>query len=300
MANCGRRTLEWLCAHTPDFAITCSPTDSIPWQVKPLAELMFMLSTLTRHGVRSRSLDRLTAAAIAESSTFDWHELAAYDPSAATGMAMVADFFQTLDLPVPFDDRYFRLLHTIQYFEGMDRLPYRDMDLAYALARTVSADYEHSIPLWFSSTAFGRRQHTVRYSIDDVYSLTHAVFYLSDVGLRSTSTLLNPEMNARLCTELPTLTAAMLRADNADVLGELLLCWLFCRIEPTALNRLIFKAALDQMTAAVTDDGAVAQNLHTLREASAGRGTFQQLYHTTLVAAILFNLMAETDIYAIH
>ena len=299
VSRLGKRTLEWLCAHETDFRISRAATDAVPWQVKPLAELMFLLTALKRHGLRSSSLDRLSDGAIAEAHTFDWHELAAYDPSAATGMALVADFFRCQDKPVPFDEKFFGFLNRIEYFEGMDRLPYRDMDLAYNLSRVVSPEYEREIPVWFRSTAFGRGQHIVRYTIDDVYSLTHAIFYLTDLGLHQPDTLLDGETAKRLRAELATLTGAMLRADNTDVLGELLLCWLFCGIERTGLNGLIFEHGLQQMMAA-TAEGAVAPTAAIFRQAKAGQATFKQLYHTTLVGAFLFNLLSETESYALN
>ena len=299
IARLGKHSIEWLCRHEDDFKIARAANDPVPWQVKPIAELMFLLTALKRHGLRSASLDRLSEGALTDAAKFDWHELAAYDPSAATGMALVADFFHCQERPAPFDDRFFSFLNDIGYFEGMDRLPYRDMDLAYNLARVVSTDYEKDIAVWFRSTAFGRRQHVVRYSIDDVYSLTHAIFYLTDLGLRAPDTLLDAETAERLRTELATLTGAMLRADNTDVLGELLLCWLFCGIERTGLNGIIFEHGLRQMMAAVTD-GAVAPTVAIFRQARAGEATFKQLYHTTLVGAFLFNLLSENKSYAIN
>jgi hypothetical protein len=298
VARYAERTIGWLCKHESSFRISPADREPIPWQVKPLAELMFLLTALKRHGVHSASLDRLSVAASTEASQFDWHELAAYDPSAATGMALVADFFQCLGWPVPFDQRFFSALNHTGYFDGMDRLPYRDMDFAYNLERTVAPGYGKNIPIWFRSTAFGRRQHVVRYTIDDIYSLTHAVFYLADLGMRDPRTLLDGETAARLRAELATLTAAMMRANNTDVLGELLLCWMFCRVEPTPVNRAIFTHALHLMMGAVTADGAVAPTAKIFACAGAGEGTFKQLYHTTLVGALLFTLLTETSLYA--
>lgn len=300
IARLGRGAIAWLSEHESNFKISRANAEAIPWQVKPLAELMFLLVLLKRHGVNNPLLEHLSAGALEEGNHFDWHELAAYDPSAATGMALVADFYRTFDRPAPFDDRFFGFLNQIGYFQGMDRLPYREMDLAYNLGRIVSPDYENAIPRWFSSTAFGRSQHIVRYTIDDVYSLTHAVFYLTDLGLRPAERLLDRQTAARLRTELATLTAAILRADNADVLGELLLCWMFCGVERNFLNQAILDHALYQMTAAVTKDGAVAPSAKIFRQASEGQATFKQLYHTTLVGAFLFTLLSETELYVIN
>lgn len=295
-----RTALAWLHEHESDFQISRVNAKAIPWQVKPLAELLFLLAALERHGVHSALLDRLRDVALAAGKHFDWHELAAYDPSAATAIALVADCYRTFGHAAPFDDRFFEFLNHIGYFEGMDRLPYRDMDLAYNLGRVVSPDYERDIPRWFSATAFGRRQHSVRYTIDDIYSLTHAVFYITDLGHRPPESLLDSETANRLRAELVTLTAAMIRADNADVLGELLLCWIFCDVERNRLNQAILNHALYQMFAAVTKDGAVAPSATIFRQAKEGRATFKQLYHTTLVGAFLFTLLAETDLYAIN
>jgi hypothetical protein len=300
VARMGKRTIGWLCEHENDFRIARVETAAVPWQVKPLAELMFLLTALKRHGVSNSSLARLSDGAAIEADRFDWHELAAYDPSAATGMALVADFFRTFGRTAPFETRYFSCLNDIDYFEGMDRLPYRDMDLAYNLGRIVSPEYEKDIPKWFASTAFGRGQHVVRYTIDDVYSLTHAIFYLADLGMRDPAELLDRATAARLRSELATLTGAMMRADNTDVLGELLLCWIFCRVEPITVNRMIFEHALRQMMASVTADGAVAPTASIFQQAKAGKATFKQLYHTTLVGAFLFTLHSETRSYAIN
>jgi hypothetical protein len=299
-ARLGKSALEWLRDHEGDFKISRVTTDAVPWKVKPLAELMFLLTALKRHGLQTSTLNDLISASADEGAGFDWHELAAYDPSAATGMALVADFYRTHNRPVPFDIRFFEALHEIDYFEGMDRLPYRDMDLAYNLGRLVSPEYENDIARWFRSTAFGRMQHAIRYTIDDIYSLTHAVFYLTDLGLQPPDKLLDAATVARLRSELVTLTAAMIRADNTDVLGELLLCWLFCRVPSTDLGSVVFDHALDRMIAAATRDGAVAPTAQIFRLAEDGQASFGQLYHTTLVGAFLFSLLTETETYAIN
>ncbi len=300
MRRPGKDALAWLYEHESDFQISRVNDKAIPWQVKPLSELLFLLAALERHGIHNSSLNGLRDLALAAGNRFDWQELAAYDPSAGTALALVADCYRTFERSAPFDGRFFEFLNQIGYFEGMDRLPYREMDLAYNLGRIVSPDYDRDIPHWFSATSFGRRQHIVRYTIDDIYSLTHAVFYLTDLGLRPPEKLLDSETATRLRAELVTLTAAMIRADNTDVLGELLLCWMFCNVERTWLHQAILNHALYQMSAAVTEEGAVAPSARIFRQAQQGHATFKQLYHTTLVGAFLFTLLGETTLYAIN
>jgi hypothetical protein len=293
-----QRTLEWIRTNEDEFRISFAPGDSAPWQIKPLVELMFLVNTLRRKAVHNRILDRLAARALNEAADFDWRELGAYDPSAATPLALVADFFNAYGRPAPFDSRFFAFLSGIEYFEGMDRLPYREMDLAHCLGRAVSPDYEKSLPVWFGSTAFGRKQNLTRYTIDDIYSLTHAIFYLTDLGFRDIGHYLESATAARVRSELPALTAIMLRADNVDVLGELLLCWIFCEVKSTRLNDLIFEQALDRMLSSTTPEGAVAPTRKSYQLARSGQATFSHLYHTTLVGAMLFALLSQKDSYA--
>ena len=294
----GNRAFEWLWAHERDFRISHHANRALVWEIKPLVELIFLLSTLKRHGIQNQILDRLAARAIDEASTFDWHELAAFDPSAATALALVADLFSSYGRPLPFDDRFFSMLNDIGYFEGMDRLPYREMDLAHSLGRMGFPDCEKSLPKWFSSTAFGREQQITRYTVDDVYSLTHAIFYLTDMGMRPLDRFLAPPEVARVKAVVSTLSAVMLRGDNVDVLGELILCWLFCRIESSRLNDLILKQALRRVLAFTTRNGAVAPTLKACQMSKSGEASFAQLYHTTLVGALLYSLLSQKYPYA--
>jgi hypothetical protein len=291
------RSLEWLRTHESDFRISRETNRALPWRIKPLMELMFLLSTLKRHGIHDETLNRLTDCAVEQARQFDWHELAAYDPSTATPLALVADFFSSNGQPAPFDYSFFDFLTQIDFFEGMDRLPYREMDLAHSLGLLVSSDYEKTLGEWFSSTAFGRNQQITRYTIDDLYSLTHAVFYLTDMGLRDLGCYLSPAVAARLRATLWMLPAMMLRGDNVDVLGELILCWIFCRVDSSPLNDLIFDQALHCVLAFATPDGAVAPTINTYHKAKSGKASFTELYHTTLVAALLLTLLSRKYTY---
>jgi hypothetical protein len=258
---------------------------------------MFLLSTLNRHGIHDKTLDCLNAGAVAEASQFDWHELAAYDASAATPLALVANFFASNGHAAPLGHDFFCFLNHIHFFEGMDRLPYREMDLAHSLSLVAGSDCEESLGEWFASTAFGRNQQITRYTIDDVYSLTHAVFYLTDMGMRDLDCYVTRAMAARLRAALWMLPAMMLRADNVDVLGELLLCWIFCRVDQSPLNDLVFDQAIHRVLAFATPEGAVAPTINSYHRAKSGNASFAELYHTTLVAALLLTLLARKYTY---
>jgi hypothetical protein len=296
VATAADGALGWLGARRREFRIAAAAGESVPWQVKPVVELVMLLIVMKRHGVRSRTLDGLRDFALAEVEGFDWHGLASFEPSAATPMASVAELCALESRPPPFEMEFFDLLRGTGFFEGMDRFPYREMDIAYGYSRIGIPGQEARLAAWFTSTAFGRGQILARYTLDDLYSLTHAIFYLTDMGRRDAGAVLDAATAARLRRALVALTAMLMRADNVDLLGELLLCWIFTGLAPTVRERAVFRAGMERVLATVTPDGAVAPRAAVKRRSDEGEATFAELYHTTLVGAMLFSLAARRRI----
>jgi len=87
-------TLDWLWKHAEEFGVSLQPEagNALLWQVKHIVELMTMLTTLANHDIRGGIISKLTERALTHGAEFDWHQLAAYDASAATVVAIVADF----------------------------------------------------------------------------------------------------------------------------------------------------------------------------------------------------------------
>ncbi|HEY4083137.1 MAG TPA: hypothetical protein VGM81_20830 [Burkholderiaceae bacterium] len=291
--------LNWLESHGPSFRIdanagfaaTVAGAHALPWQVKPLTELLFLLLVFKRHDLHDKRLRELNEFVLQEAASFDWHALLAYDPSAATPLAMITDFFLLHVRPPPFETEHFDALLGMHYFLGVDRVPYRDMDLAYSLWRLGHAKAMDGAGPLFAETAFGKAQRLARYSIDDIYSLTHAIFYLTDLGHRRLSETIDPKTEARLRRDLIALTAVMLRADNCDVLGELLLGWRFCRLQVAPHEEAIFQAGVDRIIASMMPDGSVPSTARGHERALARKALFTELYHTTLVSALLLSML---------
>ena len=254
-------------------------------------ELMIALAAFSRHNVHQRQLASLKSQALSWGTEFDWHELAAYDASAATVLASVASFFEANGRDAPFERDYYRHLSRIGFFEGMDRVPYREMDLAYSLGLMGEKNSGNAMAAWCRDTAFGQSLHISRYTFDDLYSITHAVFYLTDFGTRPLETYIDHATASRVRHEIRNLTGVVLRADNIDVLGELLLCWLFCQVPNNDLNLLIFRSALERLLSATTPDGAVAPSRRVYERVRTGQARFEDIYHTTLVCAMAFALV---------
>ncbi|GAC1659001.1 MAG: hypothetical protein NVS4B13_02910 [Candidatus Elarobacter sp.] len=287
LPNSAGASLTWLARNAEHFRPALDPSLGIPWRVKPLVELTFLLTTLRRLGVTHPSLPALAAFALEVVPTVEWREIVAYDASATVVLALVAEFCSAFGAQLPWTPAYFDRLIDSGYVESSDRLPYREMDLAYCYERIGRGDFSEQIASWWMDTACGLRQRPAVATIDDVYSLTHAIFYLTDVGSRPLEAVLS-EAEARYLREnLVTLTALVLRNANADILGELILCWRFARVQGDPLRDVIAQAALCRLIATQLPEGDMpAPTFDAEKHVDARR--FGYNYHPTLVAALTF------------
>lgn len=295
----GDRCCAWLIANRESFRLNVDGEDQkilgndVPWRVKPIMELAFFLLIMSRQDVRFKYRRELTGFVLEEAKQFDWHELARYDPSSGSPLSLVADFFAVNGVQPPFELALFDALVDFGFFDGMDRLPYRELEFNYAIARLKKVDVSAELHEAFGRTAFGRSHSLARYSLDDTYSLTHALFYLTDLGLRPIVGKDDRTEVQRLHRTLIALIAMMVRADHGDVLGELLICWIMCGFVATAMDQLVLDAGMNRMLWLLTREGAVPPTTSVRTRLLEDRAGFAEVYHTTLVAAILFRLAAR-------
>ncbi len=288
--------IKWLSRNREQFVVGADKDShadheaALPWRIKPLGELVFMLIMLHRKGISSRELRALTTFALDECEKFDWQMLASFDPSAASPVATVIDFFRLNGRTPPIDIDYIGRLNSLNYFSGMDRIPYRYMDVLYSYSRIGWEDHHNELATSFALTPFGKRQIISRYSIDDIYSLTHSLFYLSDIGNRPLSTLLDLKEVERIRKTLYRLIAIMIRSDNCDVLGELLLCARLCGFKPQGIERAIYRVGTRRMLHAQARHGSIASTEGVRLRDVDGKADFRELYHTTLVGALMLSL----------
>jgi len=302
VSDAGSKTCAWLYENREGFAIHADadavpiPGNELPWRVKPIFELVLFLALARTWAVKDPYLVKLNAFAIAEIASFDWHELARFDPAAGAPLATLAEFCDASGVELPFDRDYLSSLSALGFFDGMDRMPYREMELLHSNALLNGVDNGPQIAQAFALTSFSRGQLICRYSLDDVYLLTHALFYLTNFGEVPVGSHVGDEAVARVREHLIALVVIMLRIDNADILGELLICWYFCRFhaQPTsATEQLVVSTATERFLAQMAQDGSVPPTWAIREKMNRGTAGFVDVYHTTLVAAILFHLIAK-------
>jgi hypothetical protein len=299
-------TSDWLVRNVASFQIDpvggCArDAANLPWRVKPVSELMFTLLMLKHNNIAFAAENILTKAAVDEGLSLDWHELARLDPAAVAPSVIVAMFFDRCGISYPLEkDHIFSLIST-GYYKAINRFPYREIELLYFFTKipddarrcspafAAKLDDTHLIDA-FNRTGFGQQLPAYRYTIDDAYSLTHALFYLTDYGVRPISELLDAANVERLRSDMLALVVIMMRLGNFDVLGELLICLIMCGFTKLPIERMLFDAGLDMMIMQVTKSGAAPPSASTKIRFLNAQAGFKDVYHTTLVTAVLFHL----------
>jgi len=176
--------------------------------------------------------------------------------------------------------------------------PYRIMELRYALEDGGFKHLPPTIRSLYRNTSFHRSLNDtppiLSLRLDQVYGLTHLVFYLTGFGFSRRSI---PEL-----TSLRWLVSAQLGLQtlerNWDAVAELLMCCGFLRHFPSPF----YRSAWFSLFRAQKTDGSLTDNLFDAKKYESmaipekRRYYFEQHYHTTLVAAAAALLAEEGNI----
>ncbi len=122
----------------------------------------------------------------------------------------------------------------------LDLKSFQKMDLCYTLDRL---DFKHSLPKiesLFKKTILARNPPILELSLDDVYALTHTVFYLSDFGFSGIKTLSDKQISL-ICWLISSLLGIFTVEKNWDIVGELLICCKCLNYHPFPLYNLAWE-----------------------------------------------------------
>jgi hypothetical protein len=121
---------------------------------------------------------------------------------------------------------------------------------------------------------------------EQVYALTHIMFYVSDFGFSSASL---PRNRGRLAGQSRSLLARFLEAEDYDLSAELLLTWPFMGVRWDAASSFAFRvlAAAESAAGMLPCGNVDLQRLSTLSGAEQSRYALGRSYHTALVMGLL-------------
>lgn len=174
------------------------------------------------------------------------------------------------------------------YATAVEQVPFRGMDLRHMLD---CGGFKHKLPSYdqlYQWTLLSKTPPLFYLTDDDVYCITHTLFYLGDFGFRPIDAIPEEQL-PKVRWMIGSLLGIYLRMRNWDLVAELLLCCRCLRWSPP----FIFKTAFDALLDAQLQDGSVPgptfskKEIQPLNEFEQRIYCFKQNYHTTLVSALV-------------
>jgi len=164
----------------------------------------------------------------------------------------------------------------------IERIPYRQLELRHILD---AGGFAHGLPsyreLW-SRTLVAHRPNLMFLSDDDVYGITHALFYVSDFAARSID-FLSPQEVEHIHEAVTHLLGVYIRRKNWDLAAELLAAEK-CLGRTSRHSVMGWRLLMEAQQADGRMDGPYLKKLAD-NERDAEH-LFDACYHTTLVSAL--------------
>lgn len=283
-------TMGWMLKNLNYFAIDHDISKNFRWELKSFIELVFLINYLKRSNLWSYDERLEEIGTFIELQLVNSHleDVVHLDPDGVSGLAILEEFIRFNGL----ENVSFRpVLNKFSRFEQFDllqKIPFRLMDLKYSLDR---AEINNELPSYvdlYQETVAGKKAAVGYMSTTDIYSVTHVIFYLTDMGNRKVEEFLPKEEKNFLQQLVIKLLGISICQNNLDTMGELLMCCIFLDISPMVLRTdLLFQTSWNLIHHFQRKDGSVSsitfKESKYLASTSKKEYTFINNYHTTLV-----------------
>jgi hypothetical protein len=173
---------------------------------------------------------------------------------------------------------------------GRERLPHRELEQAWI----ESLDGRQKTDDLIRRTALGQGVDVLTGSRDDIYALTHATLYATDLGIQ---TIELPRPATTVLREAESALAGALDDDDFDLAGEVVLMWPMLRLRWSTASQfgLAFLAAVEDEVGLLP---SLAIDARTLRQHSGParrQVAIATTYHTAYVMGLLCATVLRTS-----
>ncbi|EPN3648798.1 DUF6895 family protein [Enterococcus faecium] len=245
-------------------------------EIKPFIELVFCYNLLPDshlHNEEYRKINRYIRGVI---QTGDFENKFIHNLNAISGICILEEFL------LKNDESLFKGL-LVDYIENkkidlqLKRTPFRLMDMKYSINKAGVKDNLPSIFKIFEETILGKQLSPYYLTPMSIYSVTHTIFYMTDMGRKSKYNhilLQNKEYFKILIYD------SIIRND-LDILAELILCCYFLKLNLNEDFASLIKLSIDFIKDSQDYDGSFPAPLDHNYFSKIKR--FKERYHTTLV-----------------
>ena len=283
-----QQSLKWVMNHLECFDPSHLFVQDHTLKVKPFLELVFVVNPFLRMKLDHQfpELHRIRQFIERTFESYDFPAFAHHDPAGLMVFALRNEFFNITGQPERCADGLLEtfLASGLHLVVERSRIPFRVMDLHYALDRASNQfDPVRYLPL-YQKTILAKGRSLTQCNTNDLYSITHTLFYLADLGQVPLKQVL-PAETPYLQRMLQDALAMMLRQDNLDLAGEFLMCLAFVDVLDTSITRVAWKVLAERQlfSGAMPAPTYSPEKALQLQGEEQERYEFTQCYHTTLV-----------------
>jgi hypothetical protein len=185
-----------------------------------------------------------------------------------------------------------------KYVLDIERAPFRVMDLSYTLAKARLKNHISNLNDLYHQTLLHKNPPILFLQDEDVYAITHVIFYLSDYGAKKIY-IRADHLIEKIKWNVTALMGLYLRKKNWDILAELLLCCHFINWFPYPIYEVAWNAITSAQRLDGTIPGPYAINGKSDIDPEDKENYFIQNYHTTLLT-LLASLTVKQQNHSYH
>lgn len=206
----------------------------------------------------------------------------ALHPSLALDYALAHQCLSALGYPDPKVDALLKKAMSSANANGRERLPHRHLEQTWI--DQLTARQAAAVPT--ASTALGQGVDVLTGSRDDLYALTHAILYATDLGSRQCAM---PRTVSTVCHEAASALAGSLDDDDFDLAGELLMAWPMLRApwSPSARFGVDVLFAIEDEVGLLPSLAIDGRNLNAQSGRARNESALAMSYHTAYVMGLL-------------
>lgn len=275
---------SWLAAHRSDFRWSVADAASRGARLRAFGELIGILTACKRHAAPCAEAAQLDEFALSIVEELDWESQLIRDPRFIVAVLTVAEFLEASGR----DSSRMRAIVQRSLLTGvidaLDVVPYRALEIEHLLVRARFVPRPRRRFGNALREAFSRLDKPLPlFTVQDMYALTHIVFYICDDGKRDAGVVAPWEV-ARLRRLVDISTGLALIDDDPDLIAEMILAHAFLGPADSWLVSTGFSRVLARRAAG----GAIPAG------GASGDNEFLGCYHPTLMWAYACTVLSAS------
>ncbi|AYE59647.1 hypothetical protein CO218_11260 [Lactiplantibacillus plantarum] len=271
-----RQTFKWILHNLKYFDIDRKGNISSDKKLKAFVELAYMLNMFYPYTSNQKDVEKISEFIHQCILRHDFLGEIMHDLDGLAGLAVLEEF----ELNYGSSQYHFELEKIVGHHVDsiVEKPPFREMDIKYSLEKANVTSTLPSYSVLLESTILGKEASFAYISPMETYSITHTLFYLTDMGRRTPPVEFDKQSSMK---KLFSLIQFYVQKRDMDILAELIICINFLKCELNEFQTKYIAECINLISSMQKKDGRVPPVIY--HPAKDREREFINCYHTTLV-----------------